>query len=102
MAENKGLPPVTPAERKVNIMIAIAAMLVTIVFAVVSWQILPETVATQPAAFHTGAPDIPKWVAVVLPFGISAYSAISCVSYRKQALICLVGYALNIAFWMSN
>ena len=102
MAQNKGMPQVTPEERKVNIMIAAAAIVVAVVFAVVSWNILPQSVATQPAAFHTGAPDIPKWVAVLLPFGISVYSAITCVGYRKQALVCLVGYALNIVFWLTN
>lgn len=102
MTENRGLPPVTPAERKVNIMIAIAAFIVAIVFAVISWQILPDSVASQPAAFNTGVPDIPKWVAVLVPFAISVFSAVSCINYRKQAIICLVGYALNVVFWLTN
>lgn len=99
---NQGLPPVTPEERKVNIIIAIVAIIIAIGFAVYSWQILPESVATQPAAFHTGSPDVPKFVAVLLPFGISVFSAVSCINYRKQALVCLIGYAMNILFWVTN
>ena len=98
----QGLPPVTPEEKRVNIIIAVVAIIVAIGFAVASWQILPASVATQPAAFHTGSPDIPRWVAVLLPFGISVGSAVMSVGYRKQALVCLVGYAMNIVFWMSN
>lgn len=99
---SQGLPPVTPEEKKVNTIIAVIAIVIAIVLAVISWQILPAEVANQPAAFDTGAPAIPKIVAVLLPFGISVFSAISAINYRKQALICLVGYAMNILFWMSN
>lgn len=99
---NQGLPPVTPEEKKINTIIAVVALIIAVVFAVISWQILPAEVANQPAAFNTGAPPIPKIVAVLLPFGISAFSAISSINYRKQALICLVGYAMNILFWISN
>lgn len=99
---SQGLPPVSPEEKKVNIIIAVVAIIVAIVFAVISWQILPAEVANQPAAFDTGAPAIPKIVAVLLPFGISVFSAVSSINYRKQALICLVGYAMNILFWISN
>jgi len=102
MAENKGLPPVSPEDKKINTIIAAVALIVAVVFAVISWQILPAEVANQPAAFNTGAPSIPKIVAVLLPFGISAFSAVSAINYRKQALICLVGYAMNILFWISN
>ena len=99
---NQGLPPVSPEEKKVNTIIAAVAIVISIVFAVISWRILPESVATQPAAFSTGAPDVPKFVAVLLPFGISVFSAVSCIGYRKQAWICLVGYALNILLWVTN
>lgn len=98
----QGLPPVSPAEKRVNTMIAAAAIVVAVIFAIISWQILPESVATQPAAFSTGAPNVPKFIAVLLPFGITVFSAVSCISYRKQAWICLVGYVLNILFWVTN
>ena len=90
----QGLPPVTPEERKVNIIIAVIAIIIAIGFAIYSWQVLPGSVATQFAALDTGAPAVPKLVAVLLPFGISVVSAVSCINYRKQALICLVGYSL--------
>lgn len=99
---SQGLPPITPQEKKTNIIIAVVAIVVAIAFAVYSWQVLPAEVANQPAAFDTGAPPIPKFFAVLLPFGISVFSAVSAINYRKQFLICLVGYAMNILFWISN
>ena len=98
----QGLPPVSPAEKRVNTIIAIAAIVIGIVMAVISWRILPEAVATQPAAFDTGAPDIPKIVAVLFPLGITVFSAISCINYRKQAWVCLIGYVLNVLLWITN
>lgn len=98
----QGLPPVTPEERKVNIIIAIVAIIIAIGFAVCSWYILPDTVQTQIAALDTGAPAVPKIVAVLLPFGICVLSAISSINYRKQAFVCLIGYAMNILFWITN
>ena len=98
----QGLPPVTPEERKVNIIIAVIAIVIAIGMAVYSWQVLPSSVATQFAALDTGAPSVPKFVAVLLPFGISVVSAVSSINYRKQAIVCLVGYAMNILFWISN
>ncbi len=100
--QNQGLPTPTPEEKKVNIMIAAAAIVVAIIFAVISFRILPDSVATQPAAFDTGAPPVPKIFAILFPFGITVFSAVSAVNYRKQAWICLVGYALNILLWMCN
>lgn len=99
---NQGLPQITPEERKANIIIAVAAIVAAIIFAVVSFNILPERVATQPAMLDTGAPTVSRFVAILLPFGISVVSAISAVGYRKQFLICLVGYVMNILFWISN
>ena len=98
----QGLPPVTPEEKRINIIIAVVAIIVSIGFAIASWQILPDMVSDQIASFDTGAPPAPKLVAVLLPFGISVFSAVSSINYRKQALVCLVGYALNILFWISN
>ena len=99
---NQGLPPVTPEEKKVNILIAVVAIIIAVAMAVYSWQTLPDMVSNQIASFDTGAPPVPKLVAVLLPFGISVFSAVSSINYRKQALVCLVGYALNILFWISN
>lgn len=99
---NQGLPPVTPEEKRINIVIAVVAIVIAVAMAIYSWQVLPDVVANQLGSFDTGAPPVPKIVAVLLPFGISVFSAISCINYRKQALVCLVGYALNIVFWISN
>lgn len=89
-------------EKKVNILIAVALIIGAAVMAVISWNILPAEVATQFNALNTGAPSVPKWVAVALPFGITTLFAIYGISYRKQAYIGLVGYAVNVLFWLSN
>jgi hypothetical protein len=70
--------------------------------AVISWNILPDMVANQIGALDTGAPPVPKFVAVLLPFAITTLFAIYGISYRKQMLIAFVGYLLNIVFWISN
>jgi len=89
-------------EKKKNIILAVVLIVIGIVMAVVSWMILPDEVATQFSGFDTGAPTVPKFVAVILPFAITTIFAIYGITYRKQALICLVGYGLNILFWLSN
>ncbi len=89
-------------EKRVNIMLAACMIVGAVIMAVVSWNILPAEVATQFSGLDTGAPSVPKFVAVALPFGITTLFAIYGISYRKQLLVGLVGYALNILFWLSN
>lgn len=89
-------------EKKQNIIFAGLLILGAAVMAVISYNILPAEVATQFSGLDTGAPSVPKWVAVALPFGITTLFAIYGISYRKQAYIGLIGYALNVLFWISN
>ena len=98
----QGLPPVSPEDKKVNTIISVIAIIIAIGFAVYSWQVLPAQVTNQLGAFKTGTPAIPKVIAVLLPFGISTFSAMSAIEYRKQFLVCLIGYAMNVLFLISN
>lgn len=100
--ENKRLGAGKAEDKRVNIVIAVVAILIAIALAVYSWQVLPEQVSNQLQALDTGAATIPKLIAVLLPFGISAVSAVLSVNYRKQALVCLVGYAMSVLFLIFN
>lgn len=92
----------TLREKKMNMIIAAVLIIIGIVMAVISWQILPESVATQPAKFSTGAPNMPKFAAVLFPLGMVILFAVSGVNHRKSARLCLCGYILNILLWLSN
>ena len=87
---------------KKTMILVIAASVIGIIMAVISWMILPDSVATQFQSMDTGAPDVPKFVAVALPLGITLFSAVQTFKYPDSIKICLVGYAANILFWLSN
>lgn len=100
--ETKGLPPVSPKERKENIIIAVVAILIALAMAIYSWFTLPDLVQTQPSFAYTGVPPFPKWAAVLFPFGLTTVLAISAINYRKQFAMCMLGYVLYIIFWLIN
>ena len=87
---------------KKTIILVIAASVIGIIMAAISWMILPDSVATQFQGLDTGAPDVPKFVAVALPLAITLFSAVQTFKYPDSIKICLVGYAANILFWLSN
>lgn len=89
-------------EKRLNIIFAACLILGGIIMAVISWNILPAEVATQFNGLDTGAPSVPKFVAVLLPLAITTLFAIYGISYRKQLMVSFVGYLLNILFWLSN
>ena len=91
----------TQPDKKTMILV-IAASVIGIIMAVISWMILPDSVATQFKSMDTGAPDVPKFVAVALPLAITLFSAVQTFKYPDSIKICLVGYAANILFWLSN
>lgn len=85
-----------------SIALAAGAIIIGVVMAVISWMILPDMVATQFESMSTGAPDVPKIVAVALPLAITGIFAVQSVKNKESLKICLVGYAANILFWISN
>lgn len=89
-------------ENKKSIVIAAIMILVGIAMAVVSWQILPASVATQFAGFQTGAPALPKFFAVLLPFAITFIFSILSMRQEEATKYAFIGYALNVLFWIAN
>lgn len=89
-------------EDKKAIILAAGAIVIGVVMAVISWIILPDMVATQFKEMSTGAPDVPKVVAVALPLVITGIFAVQSLKNKDSIKICLVGYAANILFWLSN
>lgn len=85
-----------------SLLLVAGAILIGVVMAVISWMILPDSVATQFKGMSTGAPNVPKIVAVALPLGITVVCAIQSFKIPDSIKICLVGYAANILFWLSN
>lgn len=93
----------TPQGRRLRTIIAVIAILIAAGMAVYSFMTLPAEVATQfEGAFNTGAPAVPKLVAVLLPLAISVLFAVKSVSEPKSIFLCLIGYVVNILFWLSN
>ena len=85
-----------------SLLLVAGAIGIGIVMAVISWMILPDSVATQFKGMSTGAPNVPKVVAVALPLGITVFSAVQSLKIPDSIKICLVGYVANILFWLSN
>lgn len=99
---NHGVPSGNNKEKAENVLIAIGIMAGALVMAVISWFILPDYVSTQLAGLSTGAPAFPKWAAVLFPFALTGFFAMSSINSRKQFFACLIGYALNVVFWLIN
>ena len=87
---------------KKTMTLVVGAIAIGVVMAIISWVILPDSVSTQLKNFDTGAPEVPKLVAVALPLGITIFSAVQALKIPDSIKICLVGYAANILFWISN
>ena len=79
-----------------GIVIAAAAL------AIYSWLTLPEMVATQPAAFSTGAPPLPKLFCVALPTVLMVMFGHLGSKDKKMYYGSLIGVALHILFWLTN
>lgn len=89
--------------KKIRMIVAAVAILIGVAMAVYSFMTLPAEVATQFEGFmNTGAPTAPKLMAVLLPLGITVLFAVKSVSQPKSIFICLVGYAMNVLFWLCN
>ncbi len=91
-----------PKTEKKDLIFAVGAIVIAVVMAVISWMILPASVATQFQGMSTGAPNVPKLVAVALPLVITVVFAVQSLKNHDSLKVCLVGYAANILFWLSN
>ena len=89
--------------KKLRILIAVIAILIGVVMAVYGFMTLPAEVATQFEGFmNTGAPPVPRIIAVLLPLALVVLYAIRSVSHPKSIFLCLFGYVINLLFWFSN
>ena len=88
--------------RATDFLMAAIIFIAAVVLAVYSWNVLPMMVATQPAAFDTGAPDVHKLVAVGLPTALMMVFAFLGSRERKAYLGCLIGVGLHVLFWLCN
>lgn len=89
--------------KRIRMAVAAAAVFLAVLMAAYSYAVLPSEVATQfQGALNTGAFDVPKWAAIVLPLGIVTMFAVKSVSQPKSIAICLIGYIMNILLWLSN
>ena len=89
--------------KTLRIVVAAIAILIGVAMAVYGFMTLPAEVATQFEGFlNTGAPPVPKVIAVLLPFALVVLYAIRSVSHPKSIFLCLFGYILNVLFWLSN
>lgn len=89
-------------ENKKSIIIAMILIVVGIVMAVVSWQILPATVSTQFEGWETGAPALPKFIAVLLPLAFTTVFSVLSMRQQEATKYAFIGYLLNVLFWISN
>ena len=89
-------------ERVKNFLIQAVIIVAAIALAVYSWFVLPDLVATQPAGLATGAPPVPKIVAVALPTVLMVMFGYLGPKDQKMYWGSLVGVVLHVLFWMTN
>ena len=88
---------------KERFIVAAVVMLISLVMAVYGWVTLPAEVATQFEGFmNTGAPKVSKVIAVAIPFAMNGIFTWRSLSEPKSIFMCLIGYAVNVLFWLSN
>ena len=88
---------------KERIIVAAVVMLISLVMAVYGWMTLPAEVATQfEGVWNTGAPKVSKIIAVAVPFAMNGIFSWRSLSEPKSIFMCLVGYIVNVLFWLSN
>lgn len=91
-----------PNIEKGSPVVAVIMIVIGVAMAIASWFILPDQVAMQLEALDTGVPDMPKIVAVLFPLAITTIFSIYSINYKKQGYIALVGYGMNLLFWLTN
>ena len=89
-------------ERVQNFLIMAVIVIAAAALAVCSWMVLPTMVATQPAAFSTGAPAVHKFFAIALATTLMVMFGYLGGKERRMYLGSLIGVALHILFWVTN
>ena len=89
-------------ERVQNFLIMAVIVIAAAALAVCSWMVLPTMVATQPAAFSTGAPAVHKLFAIGTATVLMVMFGYLGSKERRMYLGSLIGVALHILFWVTN
>ena len=89
-------------DRVQNFLIMAVICIAAVGLAVYSWMVLPDMVATQPAAFSTGAPAVHKLFAIGLSTALMVMFGYLGGRERKLYLGSLIGVALHVLFWVTN
>ena len=89
-------------DRVQNFLIMAVIVIAAAALAVYSWMVLPDMVATQPAAFSTGAPAVHKFFAIGLATALMVMFGYLGGKERKMYLGTFIGIALHILFWVTN
>ena len=85
-----------------HFLIMAAIVIAAAALAIYSWVTLPAMVATQPGGFNTGAPAMPKLVAVALCTVLMVLFGHLGSKDQKMYLGALIGVALHVLLWMCN
>ena len=88
--------------RATDFLMAAIIFIAAAVLAVYSWMVLPDMVATQPAAFSTGAPAVHKLFAIGLATALMVMFGYLGGKERKMYMGTFIGIALHILFWLTN
>ena len=89
-------------ERVQNFLTMAVIVIAAAGLAVYSWMVLPDMVATQPAALATGAPAVHKTFAIGLCTVLMLMFGYLGSKERKMYLGTFIGVALHILFWVTN
>ena len=87
---------------RMKMLVSVLIIIAAVVMGIYGWTILPDMVATQPAAFDTGAPDVHKFVAVGIPSALMVVFGYLGQQESKLFLGSLIGVAVHILFWLTN
>lgn len=85
-----------------RIMVAGGLIIVAVIMSVISWVILPDAVLVQFKGMQTGLSAFPKFLAVLIAFGLSATFAVLSVKYEEGVKYAFIGYILHILYWICN
>lgn len=89
-----------------NRIIAIILIVLAITLAVVSYLLLPATVATQISITGEAANKFPKLIAILIPTAFSLGGGIGCLvskdDIRKPVVISLIGIGIFIIMLVTN
>ena len=89
-------------EKRENLLIAVGLIVLAVIFAGISFWILPNPVATKIATATQPATTMPKLFAVLIPFVLSSIFAVASIENKNSRKLSIIGYILSIILWVIN